>query len=50
MTDVALIKKDINYIKDAQKERKTDRIQKRDYITGLVSLVFFGYIAIKEIM
>ena len=47
-TDVALIQKDIKYIKKAQEDKRQDKIQKRDYLTGLVSFVFFGYIALKE--
>ncbi len=50
MTDVALIKKDINYMRAEQKQKKTDRIQKRDYITGLGFFIFFAYIAIGDII
>ena len=50
MTDVALIKKDINYMRAESKQKKTEKIQKRDYITGLGFFIFFAYIAVKDIV
>ena len=49
-TDVALMKKDIRYIKDGHTQKKIDIRDRQKWYLGIVSFVFFGYIAIKELM
>ena len=48
-TDVAVIKNDIKYIKKGQADRKSDKRDNQKWYLGIVSFVFFAYIAIKEI-
>ena len=48
-TDVAVIKNDIKYIKKGQVDRKSDKRDNQKWYLGIVSFVFFAYIAIKEI-
>ena len=47
--DVAVMKNDIKYIKKGQADRKSDKRDNQKWYLGIVSFVFFAYIAIKEI-
>jgi len=49
-TDVAVIKNDIKHIKKRNEDRRIDKKDKQNWYFGIVSFVFFAYIAIKEIM
>ena len=44
------MKNDIKYIKNSQTDKKSDIKDRNKLYLGIVSFVFFGYIAVKELM
>ena len=48
-TDVEVLKTNFKNHIESKQEQKSDKRDKRDWIFGIASFVFFAYIAIKEI-